>query len=95
MSSSVAEREVNSDLKIPVMRLENSEKGEYQNEPDILNNSILGLLKDEIDLSSLVVVKLNPDVGKELRDEDPDAAEEASLDQLEVRAFERILPVSL
>ncbi len=74
-------------LKIPVIELNLAESGEYLSEPEIIQDSLLELLGTENDLSSLVIVKLDKDRGKELKYEDPESAEQIYLNQLDKVKF--------
>ncbi len=74
-------------LKIPVIDLGLAESGEYLSEPEIIQDSLLELLGTENDLSSLVIVKLDEDPGKELKYEDPESAEQIYLNQLDKVEF--------
>ena len=70
-------------LKIPVIDLSLAESGKYLSEPETINDSLLELLGEKIDLSSLVIVKLDKERGKQLQFEDPERAEKIYLNQLE------------
>ncbi|MBE9169748.1 hypothetical protein IQ238_20205 [Pleurocapsales cyanobacterium LEGE 06147] len=70
-------------LKIPVIDLSLAESGKYLSEPETINDSLLELLSEENDLSSLVIVKLDKDRGKQFQYEDPKLAEQIYLNQLE------------
>ena len=70
-------------LKIPVIDLSLAESGKYLSEPETINDSLLELLGEKIDLSSLVIVKLDKERGKQLQFEDPERAERIYLNQLE------------
>ena len=63
-------------LKIPVIDLSLAESGKYLSEPETINDSLLELLSEENDLSSLVIVKLDRDRGQQLQYEDPALAEQ-------------------
>ena len=74
-------------LKIPVIDLSLAESGKYLSEPETINDSLLELLGEENDLSSLVIVKLDRDRGKQLQYEDPALAEQIYLNQLDKVEF--------
>ena len=69
-------------LKIPVIDLSLAESGKYLSEPETITDSLLELLGEENDLSSLVIVKLDKERGKQLQFEDPKLAEQIYLNQL-------------
>ncbi|AFZ37982.1 hypothetical protein Sta7437_4520 (plasmid) [Stanieria cyanosphaera PCC 7437] len=70
-------------LKIPVIDLSLAESGRYLSEPENITDSLLELLGESNDLSSLVIVKLERDRGKQLQFEDPKLAEQIYLNQLD------------
>ena len=70
-------------IQIPVIDLGLGEKGEYLSEPEILRDSLLELIGNERDLSSLVIVKLDKDRGKQLQQTAPNLAEKIYLNQLD------------
>ncbi len=74
-------------LKIPVIDLSLAESGKYLSEPETIDDSLLELLGEENDLSSLVIVKLDRDRGKQLQYEDPALAEQIYLNQLDKVEF--------
>ena len=50
-------------LKIPVIALSLAESGKYLSEPETITDSLLELLSESNDLSSLILVKLDKDRG--------------------------------
>ncbi|GAB4540486.1 MAG: hypothetical protein Tsb0014_31720 [Pleurocapsa sp.] len=70
-------------LKIPVIDLSLAESGKYLSEPETITDSLLELLSESNDLSSLVIVKLDKERGKQLQFEDPKLAEQIYLNQLD------------
>lgn len=78
---------IESGLKIPVIDLSLAESGKYLSEPETINDSLLELLREENDLSSLVIVKLDKNRGKQLQFEDPAKAAKVYLNQLDKVEF--------
>ncbi len=70
-------------LKIPVIDLSLAESGKYLSEPETITDSLLELLSESNDLSSLVIVKLDKERGKQLQFENPKLAEQLYLNQLD------------
>ncbi|MEM7757102.1 MAG: hypothetical protein AAF298_03085 [Cyanobacteria bacterium P01_A01_bin.40] len=70
-------------LKIPVIDLSLAESGKYLSEAETITDSLLELLSESNDLSSLVIVKLDKERGKQLQFEDPKLAEQIYLNQLD------------
>ncbi|WP_019505965.1 hypothetical protein [Pleurocapsa sp. PCC 7319] len=70
-------------LKIPVIDLSLAESGKYLSEPETINDSLLELLGEEHDLSSLVIVKLDKNRGRQLQFGDPSKAAKVYLNQLD------------
>lgn len=78
---------IESGLKIPVIDLSLAESGKYLSEPETINDSLLELLGEENDLSSLVIVKLDKNRGKQLQFENPSKAAKVYLNQLDKVEF--------
>ena len=78
---------IESGLKIPVIDLSLAESGKYLSEPETINDSLLELLGEENDLSSLVIVKLDKNRGRQLQFEDPSKAAKVYLNQLDKIEF--------
>ena len=78
---------IESGLKIPVIDLSLAESGKYLSEPETINDSLLELLGEENDLSSLVIVKLDKNRGRQLQFEDPSKAAKVYLNQLDKVEF--------